>query len=184
MKKLKLLIFFIDIVAIALFTFLDQYTKSLAVLYLKGKPSIPIIEDVLVLQYLENRGAAFGMLQNQKIFFLFIEILVLCIIGFVLLRMPSQKKYGLIHVILVFVASGAIGNMIDRVMQDYVVDFIYFALIDFPIFNVADIYVTCATAVFVAAVLFYYKEEDFAFLSIKQKMLRTPQYTEEKNGKK
>lgn len=158
----------VDVLCLILFTALDQITKYMAVLYLKGKPDIPIIEDVLVLQYLENKGAAFGMLQNQKIFFIFIEVIILFVIGFVLLRMPAQKKYNLLHVILVLIASGAIGNMIDRVVQDYVVDFIYFVWIDFPIFNVADIYVTCATAAFALAILFYYKEEDFSFLSVKQ----------------
>lgn len=169
----------IDLVAMILLTYFDQFTKNAAVLHLKGKPSVPIIKEILVLQYLENKGAAFGMLQNQKIFFIFIEVLILLVIGFVLIRIPSEKKYNLMHVILVLVASGAIGNMIDRVSQDYVVDFIYFVLIDFPIFNVADIYVTCATAIFIVVVLFYYKEEDFAFLSVKQKIQRKPHYTEE-----
>ena len=54
----------------------------------------------------------------------------------------------------------------------------------FPIFNVADIYVTCATVIFVIVVLFYYKEEDFAFLSVKQKIQRTPNYTEDEDGKR
>lgn len=179
MKKRKIIILIVDLVMMVFLTFLDQLTKYLAVQYLKGQPSVPILKDILVLQYLENKGAAFGMLQNQKIFFIFIEVLILFVIAFVLFRMPSDKKYTLMHVILVFVAGGAVGNMIDRVVQDYVVDFIYFVLIDFPIFNVADIYVTFATAVFVIAVLFYYKEEDFAFLSVKQKMLRTPNYTED-----
>lgn len=184
MKKRKLWILIVDLVMIAVLTYLDQFTKYLAVIRLKGQPSVPILEDVLVLQYLENKGAAFGMLQNQKIFFIFIEVLILFVIGFVLIRVPSHKRYTLINVILVLVASGAIGNMIDRVAQDYVVDFIYFVLIDFPIFNLADIYVTCATAVFVIVVLFYYKEEDFAFLSIKQKMQRTPNYMEDAPKKK
>lgn len=179
MKKRKIIILIVDLVMMVFLTFLDQLTKYLAVRCLKGQPSVPILKDILVLQYLENKGAAFGMLQNQKIFFIFIEVLVLFVIAFVLFRMPSDKKYTLMHVLLVFVAGGAVGNMIDRVVQDYVVDFIYFELIDFPIFNVADIYVTFATAVFVVAVLFYYKEEDFAFLSVKQKMLRTPNYTED-----
>ncbi len=177
MKKSKLIKLTIDLFMMVLLTFFDQLTKYLAVLYLKGRPSVPILEDILVFQYLENKGAAFGMLQNQKIFFIFIEVLILFVIAFVLIRMPSHKKYTLMHAILVFVASGAVGNMIDRVAQDYVVDFIYIELIDFPIFNLADIYVTFATAVFIAAVLFYYKEDDFAFLSVKQKMLRTPNYT-------
>lgn len=179
MKKRKIITLIIDLAAMILLTFFDQYTKYLAMLHLKGNPSIPIIQNVLVLQYLENKGAAFGMLQNQKIFFLFIEVLVLFVIAFVLVRIPSHKRYTLMHVILVLVAGGAVGNMIDRMTQNYVVDFIYFVLIDFPIFNLADIYVTFATAFFVIAILFYYKEEDFAFLSIKQKMLRTPNYMED-----
>ena len=184
MKKRKTIWLILDLAAMVLLTYLDQFTKNMAVLHLKGKPSVPILKDILVLQYLENKGAAFGMLQNQKIFFIFIEVLILFVIGFVLVRMPAEKKYNLMHVILVLVASGAIGNMIDRVVQDYVVDFIYFVLIDFPIFNVADIYVTCATVLFVIVVLFYYKEEDFGFLSVKQKIQRTPHYTENEEEEK
>ena len=59
--------------------------------------------------------------------------------------------------------------MIDRYLQGYVVDFLYFSLIDFPIFNVADIYVTVSAFAFLVLGLFYYKEEDFAFLSVKKK---------------
>lgn len=179
MKKRKLIKLAIDLFMILMLTFFDQLTKYLAVIYLKDRPAVPILKNILVLQYLENKGAAFGMLQNQKIFFIFIEVLILFVIAFVLIRMPSHKKYTLMHLILVFVAGGAVGNMIDRMAQDYVVDFIYIALIDFPIFNLADIYVTFATVFFIAAVLFYYKEEDFAFLSVKQKILRTPNYTED-----
>ena len=74
--------------------------------------------------------------------------------------------------------------MIDRISQDYVVDFIYFVLIDFPIFNVADIYVTCAMAGLVILILFGYKEEDFAFLSVSKKMTRKPQYENTDEEKK
>ena len=69
------------------------------------------------------------------------------------------------HILLVLIASGAAGNMIDRVRYDYVVDFFYFVLINFPIFNVADIYVTVATFLFAILILFYYKENDFSFLA-------------------
>ena len=170
MKKRKTLLLITDLVAIVLLTYFDQFTKGMAVLYLKGKPDIPILRNVLVLQYLENKGAAFGMLQNQKIFFIFIEILILFVIGFVLLRVPSHRKYNLMHLILVLIASGAIGNMIDRAVQDYVVDFIYFVLIDFPIFNVADCYAVIACILFAYLILFFYKEEElewFAFFKSK-----------------
>ncbi len=182
--KYKTGLLIIDFLCLIIFTALDQFTKYLAVIYLKGKPDIPIIENVLVLQYLENKGAAFGMLQNQKIFFIFVEVVILFVISFALFKTPPMKKYHLMHGILVLIASGAIGNMIDRVMQDYVVDFIYIIWIDFPIFNLADIYVTVATAAFAIAVLFYYKEEDFSFLSLKQKTVRTPDYIKEDKKKK
>ena len=138
----------------------DLAAKYAATLYLKGKPAIPLIPNVLELNYLENRGAAFGMLQNQKIFFVFVAAVILAVIVFVLFIMPLQRKYTPLHILLVMIAAGAAGNMIDRLRLDYVVDFISFVLIHFPIFNVADIYVTIATVFFVVLFLFYYKEED------------------------
>ena len=168
MKRRKTILLAVDLAAVALLTYFDQFTKYLAVFHLKGKPDIPILKDILVLQYLENKGAAFGMLQNQKIFFLLIEILILLVIGFALVKMPADKKYNLMHLTAVLVAGGAIGNMIDRVVQDYVVDFIYFVLIDFPIFNVADIYVSVSVAVLAVLIFFYYKDEDLQGLLVKK----------------
>ncbi len=138
-KKLCLLL---DILGIIVLVALDQFTKYLAVIHLKDKPAYIIINGILELNYLENRGAAFGMLQNQKVFFIFVAVVILGVIGYVLFKTPDAKKYRILHLLLSLIAAGAIGNMIDRVRFDYVVDFIYFVLINFPIFNVADIYVT------------------------------------------
>ena len=82
------------------------------------------------------------------------------IIYLYLMRIPSEKHFGLLNVIAILFFGGAIGNFIDRVMQGYVVDFFYFRLIDFPVFNVADIYVTVAAILLILCLLFY-KEEDF-----------------------
>ena len=161
-KKRKLLIF--DLLLMAVLVAADQFTKYLAVIKLKDQPSFDIIGGVLELSYLENRGAAFGMLQNQKIFFVFVAVLFLCAIVYVLLKAPSQNKYNSLHFLLVMIAAGAVGNLIDRLRLDYVVDFIYIVLINFPIFNVADMYVTISTAILVVLMLFVYKEDDFAFL--------------------
>ena len=68
---------------------------------------------------------------------------------------------GVFRMCLYFIGAGAIGNMIDRMFRKYVVDFIYFRLIDFPVFNVADIYVTVAAVLLIVLVVFYYKDEDF-----------------------
>ena len=113
---------------------------------------------------MENRGAAFGMLQNQKFFFIFIAVVILAVIVYVLIKTPNQHKYVKLHIALVCIAGGAIGNMVDRLKLDYVVDFLYFSLINFPIFNVADIYVTLSAIALIIVVLFYYKEEDFSLI--------------------
>ncbi len=164
-KKISLVL---DIVVIALLIAFDQFTKYLAVVHLEGKESIVIIPKVLELTFLKNSGAAFGILQNQKVFFVMIAIMILVVIAYVLFRIPNEKKYIIMQVILVMIASGAAGNMIDRIRNDYVVDFISFVIINFPIFNVADIYVTVSTILFIVLFLFYYKEKDFDFLSFKQ----------------
>lgn len=167
-KKKKIFIT-VDVILIVILVALDQFTKYLACKYLEGKPEIKLIDGVLELRFLRNNGAAFGMLQNQKVFFILVAILILFVIAYVLIRLPDDKKYNVMHILLVMLASGATGNLIDRVSHDYVVDFIYFVLINFPIFNVADIYVTVSTFLFVILFIFYYKENDFDFLSFKQK---------------
>ena len=168
-KKLCMLL---DILGIIFLVSLDQFTKYLAVIHLKDKPAYIIINGILELNYLENRGAAFGMLQNQKVFFIFVAVVILGVIGYVLFKTPDAKKYRILHLLLSLIAAGAIGNMIDRVRFDYVVDFIYFVLINFPIFNVADIYVTISTIALVILLLFVYKENDLNFISFKQKRYR------------
>ena len=172
MNKQKKHLLIADFLGLAALVLADQFTKYIAVIHLKDQPAIPIIDNVLELNYLENRGAAFGMLQNQKIFFVFVAILILTVIGYVLIKAPEKKKYTILHVLLVMIASGALGNMIDRLRFEYVVDFISFVLINFPIFNVADIYVTVATVVLVILLLFVYKEDDLNFISFKQKKFR------------
>ena len=172
MNKKKNKILLLDILFLVLLVSIDQYTKYIAVQKLKNQPAFNIINGVLEFNYLENRGAAFGMLQNQKFFFVFVAIIFLCVIAYVLVKVPLQKKYNRIHILLVMIAGGAIGNLIDRLRLDYVVDFIYIVLINFPIFNVADMYVTFSTVILIIHVLFVYKEKDFYFHSFKQKKFR------------
>ena len=157
-----------ELIAVILLIALDQFTKALAVKHLQGKESFVIIKNVLELTFLKNQGAAFGILQNQQKFFVMIAIMIMIVIAYVLIMLPLDKKYRSLQVILVMIQAGAAGNMIDRIQNDYVVDFISFVLIHFPIFNVADIYVTVSTIVFIFMFMFYYKEKDFDFLSFKQ----------------
>lgn len=138
---------------------LDQATKAAAVIYLKGNDGISLIDGCLKLYYLENQGAAFGIFKNQQIFFYIITVAAVGVLGFVYFKVPKGRKYVPMKICLIVMEAGALGNFIDRVWHKYVVDFIYFELIDFPVFNVADIYVTCSAVVFAVLVLFVYKEE-------------------------
>ncbi len=157
-----------DFILCVLLIALDQVTKYFAVRYLKDKPAIVLAEGIFELRYLENRGAAFGMLQNQKVFFIIVSLIVLAAIAYLLFKMPQEKKYVPLHFLLVLIASGAVGNMIDRIRLEYVVDFFYFVLINFPIFNVADIYVSVSCVVLAILMLFVYKDEDLEFASKKK----------------
>ena len=147
----------------------DQWTKSLAVAYLMNQEPFVIINGVFQLRYLENRGAAFGMMQGQQTFFLITGIIAVIILAYIYFKLPWNKRFAPLRAVALFIASGAVGNMIDRVALGYVVDFFYFELIDFPIFNVADIYVTCATIVLAFLILFFYKEEELDCLFPKKK---------------
>lgn len=172
MSKHKVKLLILDLLLLILLVCVDQFTKYTAVLKLKNQPAFNIIDGVLEFNYLENRGAAFGMLQNQKSFFVFVAVVFLGVIIYVLIKTPDDKKYTKLHILLIMIAGGAIGNMIDRLKLDYVVDFIYIVLINFPIFNVADMYVTFSTVILIIQILFVYKENDFHFLSFKKRKFR------------
>jgi signal peptidase II len=145
---------------VAVLIIIDQITKRIAVNVLADGLRIPLINGVLEFTFVQNRGAAFGIMQNALPFFVVITLAALCVITYFLLHIPSQKRYLPLRICLCFIAAGAIGNFIDRLRLSYVRDFIYFSLIDFPVFNVADIYITCATILLVLLMLFYYRDED------------------------
>lgn len=152
-------LYLLSIIIVVIGVVLDQFTKSLAVTHLQDAP-IPIIENVFELQYLENKGAAFGMMQNQQLFFVVIGVIMLVLFSYMYVKMPHTKRFVPLRACFVAITAGAIGNMIDRLALNYVIDFFYFKLIDFPIFNIADIYVTCATFTLAFLIIFYYKEDE------------------------
>lgn len=139
---------------------LDQLSKYMAVHFLQGTDGIDLIPGVFRLTYLENKGAAFGVLQGQQWFFYIITSVILVVVVLAYVRIPAGRKFLPLQICAVFIVSGALGNLIDRVRLGYVVDFFYFELIDFPVFNVADIFVTVSAVLLAVLLLLYYKEED------------------------
>lgn len=166
-KRVFSLLFYI--IGIAVLTELDQITKVLAESKLMGKPDFKVIGDAFVFSYLRNEGAAWGMLSGKINLFLIFTVIVVLLVTYVIINLPVTKKYMPLLVTCTLLVSGAAGNFIDRVRFGYVRDFIYFKLINFPVFNVADCYVTVSVVLLIILILFVYKEDDFNFLKISKK---------------
>lgn len=125
---------------------LDQITKFWAVNTLKDGSEIKIIGDFFRLSYVENRGAAFGMLQNKIWFFVLVTIVMLAVMAYIFFT--NKNLTTLSKLSLTLIAGGAIGNFIDRVRLNYVIDFLdvrFGNFYDFPVFNIADSLVVCGT---------------------------------------
>lgn len=173
-------------IIVAILILIDQITKMFAFNGLKNTPGITIINGVFELKYLENQSAAFSLdpisliykifhityfdihpqvfLNCKMAFFIILTVAVLVIIALLYQRIPWNRRFLPLNVILIGFFAGAIGNLIDRIVHNYVIDFFYFSLINFPIFNVADIYVTLSAIALIIVVFFYYKEEDYSVI--------------------
>ena len=113
--------------------------------------TVPIIKDVIHLTYLENRGAAFGMLSDHRYVFMIIStVMIIGLSLYLYLGFAENKLYAISCAMII---SGGIGNMIDRIALGYVVDFIDFRLINFAIFNGADSFVCVGAGLLVLALV-------------------------------
>lgn len=134
------------IVIIILGIVTDRLTKLMSINKLKGKEAITIIKDFFSFEYVENEGAAFGILQGKQ--YILSAIAAIMIIGLIVYLFKYKPSSKLLKLSLSLVISGAIGNLIDRVYYNYVVDFIslhYKDIYYFPNFNVADMLVVVGT---------------------------------------
>lgn len=163
-KNLKIKRLIICVLFVIALVILDQLAKYWAVIRLENNEPIVLIKNAFELYYLPNgnTGAAFGMLQGHQMLFLLIALVISIVLLFIIYNIPEDKKFTYLTIMLTLIIAGGIGNMIDRFRLNYVIDFIYFSLINFPIFNVADMYVSVGTVLLVILLLFYYKEEDLS----------------------
>jgi signal peptidase II len=131
---------------------LDRWTKHLAIEHLldSGVRSVPLIGEYIRLTYVENRGAAFGVLQDQTAFFILVGLVVISVIVASYRYIPEPS--WLLIVCLGLQMGGAVGNLIDRIRVGYVVDFI--DLTFWPVFNVADSAICVGVAGLAYSVLF------------------------------
>ncbi len=144
------------IIGIAFFI-ADIMTKLVAELHLQPLGTLPLINHVFHLTYVENRGIAFGMFSGQRLTFILVTILVLVLISFVYSKTKERSRWMKWGVAMIY--GGAIGNLMERMAKGYVVDFLDFRLIHFPVFNIADIAV-CVGAVCLMIHFFMEKEPE------------------------
>lgn len=144
------------IILTALIIAFDQISKVMAIKYLKGQEPYVIIKNYFELRYVENYGAAFGILQQKRIIFIIITTLVLLFI-LIFLYNNYYKLTVISKLSISLFLGGAIGNFIDRVRLGYVVDFLRVNILsfyDFPVFNIADVFIVSGTILIIFIVLF------------------------------
>ena len=132
---------------------IDQWLKILAKEFLLPGETTPIIQDVLHLTYLENRGAAFGMMEGKNWLLIWATAIVLLILILAVMAGKIKRDFPLFTVCVII--GGGVGNLIDRIYRGYVIDYIQFRFVDFAIFNFADMCITIGTALLVVYLLFY-----------------------------
>lgn len=146
----------IYILIIILGLILDRFTKIYAI---NNFIENPVFTKVFNFIYVENRGAAFGILQDRRIFFVILTILVVAgIIYYFVKNYKNNPK--ILNIALALIVSGALGNFYDRIFHAYVVDFIEFAFVNFPVFNVADILITSGAILMIIYVMFLEEEKE------------------------
>ena len=133
----------------------DIFTKILASKKLAPISSIEMIKNIISFTYVENKGIAFGMFQGGRVIFILVSIIVLALLLLTLKKTPKEKRTFFLKSGVAFTVSGALGNLIDRIVYGYVVDFIEVTFIDFPVFNIADIAVCVGAAFLVIHFLFF-----------------------------
>jgi len=178
-EKTQIKIYFFPIIVISLLTAFDQLTKFMITSKYELYESKDIIKDVFSLTYIRNEGIAWGMMEGKQILFVIISAIVLIGCFYIYSNISDNKRYRLLRIAMLFLVSGAIGNMIDRINLNYVIDFFSFDLINFPVFNVADIYVVCSMIVIFLLIMFKYKDEDFDIILHGEK-IEDKEETEEK----
>lgn len=152
--------YIISAITVIVLVLLDQITKWQALTKLKPIKNIVVIKGFLDFTFVENRGAAFGILSGRRVFFILLTVVVVVGIIYSFYKLPKTKEYNWLKCGLVLVLSGAVGNVIDRAVRGYVVDFLEVTFIKWPVFNLADIYVVIGACFILFLSLFVIKEEE------------------------
>jgi signal peptidase II len=146
----------LEIILFIIIVALDQASKAYCASWLATLPNktYPLIQGVFSLSYVENKGAAFGMLQNMRVLFIIATAVVCGVMVYILIK-DHKKMHLLMRIALALILAGAVGNFIDRTFIGFVRDMFYFELINFAVFNVADAAISVGAVTLVLDILFF-----------------------------
>lgn len=144
-------------IIIVITVLLDQITKIIAQSYLCGNEEVIAIPHVIGFTYVKNEGAAFGIFADNRWVFMIFSTVAIIIMMYVLIR--SKDRHPLFIISLSMLVGGGIGNMIDRIVRGYVIDFFKFLFVKFAVFNVADCFVTIGAILLAIYLIFMYDEK-------------------------
>lgn len=147
------------ILILAVIVALDQLTKYIAVTKLMPVGRVTFIEGIMDFSFVRNFGAAFGMLQGGKWLFVVVTAVLAVGVFIAFKKLPKDRGNNLLRLSLIMILGGAIGNCIDRLLRGFVVDFFKTTFMEWPVFNVADIFVVCGAFLMAFTVLFVIKDE-------------------------
>ncbi len=152
------------VIGVIVLFFVDKYTKIWAINNIKDKENINIIDGVFELAYVENKGAAWGMFEGATLFFAIITIVVVLAVIWTFISLGKSKKDKLLKISLVVFTAGVLGNFYERMLYHKVVDMLHFYLIEYPVFNVADVFIVVSSIVVAVLLIFFYKEDELKFM--------------------
>ena len=175
----------INVIVTVLFVILfDQVTKLIVIRNLPLGDSKPIIKDVFEFHHIHNTGSAWGMFSGKTWALAIVSVILSAALCYVIYNLLHSPYYRFMRFLFACILGGAIGNMIDRFRLGYVTDFLYFKLINFPVFNVADIFVTVPIILLVLLFIFKYRGNDFDVLLGEKLRMPDGTYVEKKELKK
>ena len=148
---------------LAAVVFVDQWTKNWTVDVIGNGGDIDLIPGWFGLSYVRNQGAAWGIFQGGHVVLGAVTVVVVAYLVFLYMKTPDRKPYGLMRAAFLLIISGAVGNQLDRFFRGYVVDMFNFYIIQFPVFNVADIAIVVGTGLLLLFFILHGKEAESVF---------------------
>jgi signal peptidase II len=147
--------YLLPVLFVGLVVGIDQFTKLLAVRYLAPLREVVLIDGVFSLLYLENTGMAFGLFQGGRWVLIGITVVIMGLLIYYYVTLPKTRFIKIYKILFLMIIGGALGNFGDRLLRGFVVDFFYFSLINFPVFNMADVFLVVSVVVLIFLTIFF-----------------------------